>query len=63
MHIPIITNIPTIPTAFFRIPAHPITASVASPKILPTTGITVDTAALVVLAVTPVYSFCNSSFQ
>ena len=33
--------------------AHPITASVASPNIFPTTGITVDTAAFVVFAVTP----------
>ncbi len=41
------------PTAFFNIPAAPITASVASPNILPTTGITVDTAAFVVFAVTP----------
>ena len=51
--IPTITKIPITPTAFFNIPAHPITASVASPKIFPTTGITVDTAAFVVFAVTP----------
>ena len=52
-HIPNITIIPTKPTAFFNIPAQPITASVASPNIFPTTGITVDTAAFVVFAVTP----------
>lgn len=52
-HNPSITIIPTNPTAFFNIPAHPITASVASPNIFPTTGITVETAAFVVLAVTP----------
>lgn len=52
-HIPIITITPITPTAFFSIAAHPITASVASPKIFPTTGITVETAAFVVFAVTP----------
>ena len=53
MHILIITITPIVPTAFFNIPTQPITASVASPRIFPTTGIEVETTAFVVLAVTP----------
>ena len=44
---------PTSPTAFFKMIPQPRTVSTASPNIFPTTGITVDTAAFVVLAVTP----------
>ena len=50
---PIITITPTIPTAFFSIDAHPITVSTASPKIFPTTGIKLETAAFAVFAVIP----------
>ena len=49
----IMTNTPTIPTAFFKIRLHPRTVSTASPKIFPTTGIKLETAALVVFAVIP----------
>ena len=49
----IITNTPTIPIAPFKILAHPITESTASPSILPTTGIKLDTAAFTVFAVIP----------
>ena len=49
----IIINVPKIPTVFFNILLHPRTASILSPKILPTTGIKLDTAALVVFAVNP----------
>ena len=51
MHITIIT--PTVPTAFLSITPHPKTESTASPRILPTTGITVETAALAVFALIP----------
>ena len=53
MQIPITTITPTIPTAFFKIEVHPITVSTASPKIFPTTGIKLETAAFAVLAVSP----------
>ena len=51
MHIARITITPTIPVAFFKILPHPNTVSVASPKIFPTTGTSVETALLAVLAV------------
>ena len=43
MHIPSITTIPTIPTAFFTIDVAPITISTLSPSVFPTTGIRFDT--------------------
>ena len=52
-NIPIITITPIAPIAFFKIEAHPITVSVASPSIFPTTGIKLDTTAFAVFAVTP----------
>ena len=53
MHIPIITIIPTSPTAFFNTIPHPKTVSTASPNIFPTTGIAELTIAFVVFAVIP----------
>ncbi len=53
MAIPSKIIIPTMPVAFFNIELHPITVSTASPKIFPTTGIKLDTAALAVFAVSP----------
>ena len=53
IHIPIITTTPIIPTAFFKTTPQPSTLSTTSPNILPTTGITLETAALAVLAVIP----------
>ena len=53
MQIPIMIITPIIPKAFFKIMLQPITESTASPNILPTTGMKLDTAALVVLAVNP----------
>ena len=53
IHILKIIITPTIPTAFFRILLQLITVSTASPKIFPTIGIKLDTAALVVFTVRP----------
>lgn len=52
-HIPTITKVPKIPTAFFSILLAPKTVSTASPKIFPTTGTNVDTVVFVNFEVTP----------
>ena len=53
IHIPIIIITPITPIAFFKTSPHPSTVSTESPNIFPTTGIRLDTAAFVVLAVIP----------
>lgn len=52
-HIPITTNIPTIPIEFFKSDVEPSTVSTESPNAFPTTGINVDVAAFSPLAVSP----------
>ena len=52
-HIPIITNIPTMPIEFFKREVAPRTVSTESPSAFPTTGTNVDVAVFIPLAVSP----------